>query len=95
MLLTKDGTTQIDHIIVSVFGVFVVETKMPDNVTYGGGYAHYIKSKTTTVLSKHDINEITQKIESNRLAASYKTNRDHTRHVKDIINRRESKASFN
>jgi hypothetical protein len=26
-LPTEDGTTQIDHIIVSVFGVFVVETK--------------------------------------------------------------------
>lgn len=27
ILPTEDGTTQIDHIIVSVFGVFVVETK--------------------------------------------------------------------
>lgn len=26
-LPTEDGTTQIDHIIVSKFGVFVVETK--------------------------------------------------------------------
>lgn len=26
-LRTEDGTTQIDHIIVSVYGVFVVETK--------------------------------------------------------------------
>ena len=26
-LPTEDGTTQIDHIIVSVYGVFVVETK--------------------------------------------------------------------
>lgn len=26
-LLTEDGTTQIDHIIVSPYGVFVVETK--------------------------------------------------------------------
>jgi restriction system protein len=26
-LLTKDGTTQIDHIIVSVYGIFVIETK--------------------------------------------------------------------
>ena len=116
-LPTGNGTTQIDHIIVSVFGVFVVETKnmkgwifgnpnqktwtqkiyrhsskfqnplhqnykhvktlesllglnekqvhsvivfvgnskfkteMPENVTYGGGYAKYIKSKTTPVLT--------------------------------------------
>jgi len=26
-LPTKDGTTQVDHILVSVFGVFVIETK--------------------------------------------------------------------
>jgi len=26
-LLTKDGTTQIDHIIVSIYGLFVIETK--------------------------------------------------------------------
>ncbi|MEO3684589.1 nuclease-related domain-containing protein [Shewanella vesiculosa] len=26
-LLTEDGTTQIDHIVVSKFGVFIIETK--------------------------------------------------------------------
>jgi len=27
-LLTEDGTTQIDHIVVSQYGVFVIETKI-------------------------------------------------------------------
>lgn len=34
-LSTEDGTTQIDHVIVSVFGVFVVETKNMRGWIYG------------------------------------------------------------
>ena len=150
-LPTGNGTTQIDHIIVSVFGVFVVETKnmkgwifgnpnqktwtqtiyrhsskfqnplhqnykhvktlesllglnekqvhsvivfvgnskfkteMPENVTYGGGYARYIKSKTTPVLTESEVIEITKKIELGRLTPSFKTNREHVKHVKNIV----------
>ena len=154
-LLSEDGTTQIDHIIVSKFGVFVVETKnmkgwifgspnqktwtqkiyrhtskfqnplhqnykhtktlealldlndqqihslivfigdstfktdMPENVTYGGGYLRYIKSKTQPVLSETEVNEITNKIESGRLVRSFKTNREHVAHVRNIIDENE------
>ena len=35
-LPTEDGTTQIDHIIVSEFGVFVIETKNMKGWIYGG-----------------------------------------------------------
>ncbi|MDP2417341.1 MAG: NERD domain-containing protein, partial [Hydrogenophaga sp.] len=155
-LPTEDGSTQIDHIIVSEFGVFVVETKnmkgwifgspnqktwtqkiykhsnkfqnplhqnykhlktletllglteqqlhsvivfigdstfkteMPENVTYGGGYARYIKSKITPVLTASQVVEITKKIEQGRLAASFKTNREHVRHVKNIFAEKEN-----
>lgn len=155
-LPTDEGTTQIDHIIVSVFGVFVVETKnikgwifgnqsqktwtqkiykhsskfqnplhqnykhvktlesllglneqqvhsvvvfvgdstfkteMPENVTYGGGYAKYIKSKVTPVLSESQVNEITSKIEQGRLARFFKTNREHVKHVKSIVAEKEN-----
>lgn len=154
-LPTEDGTTQIDHIIVSKFGVFVVETKnmkgwifgspnqktwtqknykhsnkfqnplhqnykhlkilesllglneqqihsvivfvgdstfkteMPENVTYGGGYTKYIKSKTKPVLSESEVNEITKKIETGRLVAAFKTNREHVKHVKNIVAEKE------
>lgn len=150
-LPTEDGSTQVDHIIVSKYGVFVVETKnmkgwifgspnqktwtqkiykhsrkfqnplrqnykhvktlesllgltdqqihsvivfigdstfktdMPENVTYGGGYLRFIKSKTKPVLSDADVNEITRKIETGRLLSSFKTNREHVAHVKNII----------
>jgi len=155
-LPTEDGSTQIDHIIVSEFGVFVVETKnmkgwifgspnqkiwtqkiykhsskfqnplhqnykhvktlesllglneqqvhsvivfvgdstfkteMPENVTYGGGYARYIKSKNTPVLTESQVIEIVSKIEQGRLTPSFKTNRDHVRHVKNIVAEKES-----
>ncbi len=151
-LPTENGTTQIDHIIVSVYGVFVVETKnmkgwifgnekqrtwtqkifkhtnkfqnplfqnykhtqtlkellgltdrevfslivfigdstfktdMPPNVTEGGGYLRYIKSKTREVLSPAKMIEITKKIESGRLKPSMQTNRDHVNHLKRKAN---------
>lgn len=155
-LPTEDGTTQIDHIIVSIYGIFVVETKnmkgwifggqnqktwtqkifrsscrfqnplhqnikhtktiaslldipeqnihsvivfigdstfkteMPDNVTYGGGYARYIKSKTKPVLSKSEVSEIIDRIETGRLKPSFKTDREHARHVRQIISKKDN-----
>jgi hypothetical protein len=152
-LPTEDGTTQIDHIIVSVYGVFVVETKnmkgwifgspnqstwtqkiykhtnkfynpihqnykhvktiesllglndhqvhslivfigestfktkMPDNVTEGGGYIRYIKSMKQPVLSKLEVDEIVNKIREGRLTPSFKTSREHVIHVKNIVRR--------
>ena len=156
-LPAEDGSTQIDHIIVSEFGVFVVETKnmkgwifgspnqktwtqkiykhsnkfqnplhqnykhvktlesllgineqqvhsvivfvgdstfkteMPENVTYGGGYARYIKSKKTPVLSESQVIEIVKQIEQGRLTSSFKRNREHVRHVKNIVAEKENR----
>ena len=150
-LPTETGTTQIDHIIVSTYGVFVVETKnmkgwiigdahqkmwaqqiykyskqfqnplhqnykhlktleslleinaeqifsvivfvgdstfkteMPENVTYGRGYIRFIKSKTRPVLTDSEVKDIIRKIKEGRLTASFKTNRQHIKHVKTIV----------
>ena len=150
-LPTDDGSTQIDHVIISKFGVFVVETKnmkgwifgspnqktwtqkiynhsnrfqnplfqnykhvkaiaslldlndqqvhsvvvfvgdskfkteTPENVTYGRGYARYIKSKVTPVLTDSQVVQIVKKIEQFRLMPSFKTGREHIRHVKAIV----------
>jgi hypothetical protein len=35
-LPTEDGTTQIDHIVLSIYGIFVVETKNMKGWIYGG-----------------------------------------------------------
>lgn len=154
-LPTEDGTTQLDHIIVSRYGVFVVETKnmkgwilgsekqrywtqkifkysqkfqnplhqnykhvktlqsllalddeqvfslivfvgdstfkteMPKNVTQGGGYIRFIKSQTEQSLSEAEVQDVVEKIESGRLAATFRTHRAHTAHVKDIVSRKE------
>jgi len=150
-LPTEDGSTQIDHVIVSVYGVFVVETKnmkgwifgsqnqklwtqkiykhssrfqnplhqnykhvktlasllnlqdeklfsvvvfvgdstfktpMPENVTYGRGYIRFIKSKSAVLLTEHDVDVFAEKIAAGRLTASFKTNREHAKHVKNIV----------
>lgn len=157
-LPTENGSTQIDHIIVSVFGVFVIETKnmkgwifggehqktwtqkiykhsskfqnplhqnykhvrvlqsflglkdhqlhsvvafvgestfktaMPDNVTSGMGYIGYIKSKTTWVLTPLEVVATVEKIKAARLVRSAKTGRDHVRHVKTIVKKKQGQA---
>lgn len=48
-LYTEDGTTQIDHIIVSVYGVFVVETKNMKGWIFGGEH----QSSWTQSIYKH------------------------------------------
>ncbi len=151
-LPTEDGSTQIDHIIVSIYGIFVVETKnmagwifgsprqrvwtqrtykhsskfqnplhqnhkhvktleallglneqqiysvvvfvggstfktkMPENVTHGGGYIRFIKSKKQQIFSEIEVVEITKRIESGRLAPSFETDREHAKHVRNIVN---------
>lgn len=157
-LPTEDGTTQIDHIIVSRFGVFVIETKnyegwifgtpqqrmwtqkfprtshrfqnplhqnykhvrtlvdllqldsavvhslivfvggstfktpMPENVTAAGGYLRFIKSKTSMVLSAEQVGQITERVQRGRLAPSLNTDREHVRHVKAIVERKQTAA---
>jgi ribosomal protein L37AE/L43A len=156
-LPTEDGSTQIDHVIVSKYGVFVVETKnikgwifgspnqkywtqqiykyknkfqnplhqnykhtkvlgdllglganqifsvvvfvgdstfkteMPENVTYGKGYIRFIKSKKQPVLSETEVESIKRKIETGRLVPSFRTNREHVKHVKTIVAEKENR----
>ncbi len=158
-LPTDNGTTQIDHIIVSKYGVFVVETKnmkgwifgsahqkqwtqriykhsskfqnpihqnykhlktlescldvpseslfsvivfvgdstfkteMPDNVTFARGCIDYIKSKRDEVLTQQQVNQAIAVIESGRLRPSLKTNREHVKHVKEIVEKKSNEKS--
>ena len=151
-LPTSDGgSTQIDHVVVSPFGLFVVETKnmkgwifgsakqkwwtqkfrrksyqfqnplhqnhkhvkvlqellkleddqifsvvvfvgdcklkskTPQNVTRDLGYVRYIKSKKQKVLNDETITKIVSEIETGRLTASFATNREHVRYVRDTL----------
>lgn len=153
-LPTDDGSTQIDHVIVSKYGVFVVETKnmkgwifgspnqatwtqkiykysnkfqnplhqnykhvktlasllslekeqifsvvvfvgsstfktdIPENVTHSYGCIRFIKSKKQLVLSASEVQNIVNKIETKRLTPSFKTNRKHIKHVKEIVSKK-------
>lgn len=150
-LPTEDGTTQIDHIIVSKFGIFVVETKnmkgwifgsenqkqwtqqlfkhkskfqnplhqnykhvktledclsakndsvfsviifigdstfktkMPENVRFARGGIEYIQSKTNIVFNPQEVASVIELIENGMLERSHKTNRQHVKHVREII----------
>jgi len=156
-LPTPEGTTQIDHIIISIYGIFVIETKnmhgwifgtehqamwtqkiykythkfqnplhqnykhiktlqqllelndnqlhslivfvgdnqfktkMPKQITYGKESINYIKSKTTPVLTKKQVQQIITKIENNKFKNSYKTHKQHIQHVEKIIQQKQSK----
>lgn len=158
-LPTENGTTQIDHILVSQYGIFVIETKnmkgwifgsenqkqwtqkifkysskfqnpihqnykhlktlesclgvpvesifsvivfigdsifktdMPDNVTFSGKCINYIESKNSKVLSQEQVSKSIKLIESGRLKASLKTNREHVVHVKQIIESKSNEKS--
>ena len=162
-LPTDDGTTQIDHIIVSKYGLFVVETKnmkgwifgsanqkqwtqkifrhtskfqnplhqnykhvktleallltgckakndcvfsviifigdstfktkMPDNVRFARGGIEYIKSKRDILFSEDEVADIIKQIESDRLEVSFKTNRQHVEHVKEIVKEKSDTKS--
>ena len=158
-LPTEDGTTQIDHIIVSKYGIFVIETKnmkgwifgsqrqkqwtqqifqaqikisestctkttntskrledllligsnarkgsifsviifigdstfktkMPENVRFARGGIEYIKSKTDIVFNLQEIADVIEQIESGRVEGSFKTNRQHVKHVRDIVKKK-------
>lgn len=150
-LPAENGTTQIDHILVSKFGIFVIETKnmkgwifgspdqkqwtqkiykysntfqnpihqnykhiktleshlnihqnylfsvivfvgdstfkteMPANVTHTFDCIRYIKSKKAILFTDEQVTEIILAIANVRLERSFKTNKEHIAHVKEIV----------
>jgi restriction system protein len=73
------------HSLVVFVGDSIFKTPMPENVVHGGGYIRYIKSRQQSVLSAAEVASIVTQIEDGRLARSFKTTRDHVRHVKQIV----------
>jgi len=53
---------------------------MPENVTYGGGYIRYIKSKTMVLLTETAVQKMIQQIADDRLKPSIKTSIQQVRH---------------
>ncbi len=78
------------HSLIVFVGESTFKTEMPANVTHGIGYIRFIKSKTLPVLSAGEITDIVTKIATGRLAPSFKTNREHVEHVKNIVSEKQS-----
>lgn len=76
-LKTDNGTTQIDHIIVSIYGIFVIETKNMKGWIYGGEHQKIWTQKIFRHTSKFQ----------NPLHQNYK----HVKAVSEVLNMAEEK----
>ena len=81
------------HSVIVFVGDSTFKTDMPENVTYGMGYTRYIKSKTRQVLTEVEVAEIVERIKTGRLTPSFKTNREHVRHVRNIVAEKENDST--
>jgi hypothetical protein len=61
---------------------------MPENVRFARGGIKYIKIKTDIVFNAQEVVSVIEQVESDRLERSYKTNRQHVKHVKEIIEKK-------
>ena len=71
------------HSVVVFVGGSTFKTKMPENVTQVGGYIRYIKSKRECLLTRVEIDDIVDAIETGRSQPGAKTNRAHVRHLNE------------
>jgi len=78
------GNEKIFSLVVFV-GDSKFKTKMPENVTYGGGAVSYIRSKNKIIMSYEQISQAKGIIMGNMLERGFKTDREHTKHVKTIV----------
>lgn len=75
----------------SIFSVIIFigdstfKTKMPENVRFARGGIEYIKSKKEAIFTNDEVADIIEQIESGRLKQGLKTNRQHVKHVKTIV----------
>lgn len=79
--------------VIIFIGDSTFKTKMPDNVRFARGGIEYIKSKHDIVFTQEQTTNIIAQIESGRLARSIKTNRQHVKHVKEIIKEKSDTKS--
>lgn len=90
---TIESALGIDHSKIFSVIVFVgdstFKTKMPENVTYAGGFIGYIKSKTDKIIPQAEVNQIVTAIESGRLSRTLKTHREHVKHVQNIVKKKK------
>lgn len=73
---------EIIHSVVVFVGDSKFKTPMPPNVTKGRKFAKYVKSFKEVVLSKQEVHEIVQRLQTGSYERGGNTNRQHIRNVK-------------
>jgi hypothetical protein len=90
--IEKNAHNRMFSIIIFI-GDSTFKTKMPENITFARGGIDYIKSKTDIVFNIKEVISIIEKIESDRLVRNFATDRQHVKHVQEIIEEKpDSKA---
>jgi len=74
------------HSVVVFTGDTTFKTEMPENVICGSGScARFIMTKTKEVFTREEVVELASKIQEGRLTPSFKTDRRHVAHVREIV----------
>lgn len=76
--------------LVVFVGDSTFKTEMPDNVTCAGGYVRYIKSKQDILLTDAEVNAIVDLINCGRLTPSFKTYREHVKHINAAVQEKKN-----
>lgn len=79
--------------VIIFIGDSTFKTKMPENVRFARGGIEFIKSKTEIIFNAEEVTSIIEQIESGRLVRSFKTDRKHLNHVKEIIQEKTKSKS--
>lgn len=79
--------------VIIFIGDSAFKTKMPDNVRFARGGIENIKSKSDITFSEEEVTNTIEQIESCRLEKSFKTNRQHVNHVKEIVTEKSDTKS--
>jgi restriction system protein len=70
------------HSVVTFVGGSTFKTEMPSNVTNGAGFISYIKSFRTSVFTAEQVSALVLQLQSERLAPTFATHREHVLHLK-------------
>ena len=79
--------------VIIFIGNSTFKTKMPDNIRFARGGIEYIKSKRDIAFSEDEVADIIEQIETGRLERSFKNNRQHVEHVKEIVKEKSDNKS--
>ena len=79
--------------VIIFIGNSTFKTKMSDNIRFARGGIEYIKSKRDIAFSEDEVADIIEQIETGRLERSFKNNRQHVEHVKEIVKEKSDNKS--